>query len=191
MKKIQAMATAAGLAVARCLLAPVYGFYNRHLCLHVTFYSLEVTQLNATPPTKVKVNKLQSRIRYALGLFTVVAGSLPVVADTIAFVRIPKGARVLGHLGQLNFSAGAAAQTLNVGDAASAARHLAATAVTAAGVAIPQAASANGASFETTDDTIASGDPTATNNCDIRSTVAGATLTAGAVYALHFAFTQD
>lgn len=154
------------------------------------FYSGEVTQLNATPPTKVKVNKLQARIRYALGLYTAPATN-PQIADTIALVRIPKGARVLGHLCQLNWSAGTAAETLNLGDAVTAARHLAATAATAAGVAIPQAASASGASFETSDDTTSAGDPTATNNCDIRSTVAGAVVAVGQVIACHLAFAQD
>lgn len=178
-------------SIGLALLEPVYRFYERHLCLWVNYYSLEVTALNSTPPVRVKVNKLQARIRYALGLFTVLVGALPVVGETIHFVRLPKGCRILGHLGLFSFSAGAAAQTLNVGDAASAARHLAATAVTAVGFAIPQAAQTGGVSFETTDDTLLAGDPTATNNCDLRSTVAGATLTAGAVYALHMAFAQD
>lgn len=179
-----------GLAIARALLAPVYGFYNRHLCLYTAFYSAEVTNLNATPPVRVKVNKLQSRIRYALGIYTAPAVN-PQIADTIAFVRLPKGCRVIGHLAQLNWSAGTAACTLNLGDAASAARHLAATAITAAATATPQAASANGASFETTDESLSSGDPTATNNCDLRGTVAGAVVAVAQVIALHMAFSQD
>lgn len=154
------------------------------------FYSAEVTNLNATPPVRVKVNKLQSRIRYALGIYTAPATN-PQIADTIAFVRLPKGCRVLGHISQVNFAVGTAACTMNLGDAASAARHLAATAINAAGVATPQAAQVNGASFETTDESLTSGDPTATNNCDLRGTVAGAVVAVGQVIAVHMCFTQD
>lgn len=154
------------------------------------FYSVDITNLNLTPVVKVKVNRMQARIRYFLGIYTAPATN-PQIADTIAFVRLPKGARVLGHLCQLNFAAGTAACTSNLGDAASAARHLAATAINAAGTAIPQAASANGASFETTDDTLSSGDPTATNNCDVRGTIAGAVVAVAQVIACHFAVAQD
>lgn len=155
-----------------------------------TFYSTEVTSLNAAPPVKVKVNRMQARIRYFLGTYTAPAVN-PQIADTIAFVRLPKGCRVIGHLGQLNVAAGTAACTLALGDAASAARHLAATAINAATTAIPQAQSVNGATFETTDDTLASGDPGATNNCDVRGTVAGAVVAVGQVLTLHMAVAQD
>ena len=179
-------------AALLALLWPIQRLYERHLCLYATFYSAEVTQLIATPPTRVKVNKLHARLRYALGIFTVQAASIPAIADTIAFVRLPKGARIQGWLNYLSWSAGNAACTLNVGDAASAARHLAATAVTAAGVAVPNLTTLNnGASFETTDESLNGADPTATNNCDLRSTVAGAAMVAAQVVALHMAYTQD
>lgn len=154
------------------------------------FYSNEVTNQNAAPPVRVKVNRCGARIRYFMGTYTAPATN-PQIGDTIALVRLPKGARLIAHLGQLNWSTGTASETLNVGDAASAARHLVATAATTAGVAVPQAAQASGASFETSDDTLASGDPAATNNCDVRSTVAGAVVLVGQVITLHMAVAQD
>lgn len=174
------------------LLWPIQRFYERHLCLYVAFYSSEVSQLIATPPTRVKVNKLQGRIRYALGIYTVLATAIPAIADTVAFVRIPRGARILGWLGLLSWTAGQAAETLNLGDAVTPARHLAATAVTAAGTAVPNLTNFNnGASFETTNDTLLGADPTALNDTDVRSTVAGAAMVAAQVVACHMAFTQD
>lgn len=155
-----------------------------------TFYSTEVTSLNSTPVVKVKVNRMAARLRYFMGSYTAPATN-PQIADTIALVRLPKGCRIIGHLCQLNWSAGTASETLNLGDAVTAARHLAATAANAAGVATPQAQSASGASFETSDDTLSGADPTATNNCDVRSTVAGAVVAVGQIITCHMAVAQD
>ena len=142
--------------------------------------------LVATPPVRSKVNRLNGRIRHFEATITIPAIGMPIIGETITWGDLPKGARVLGHLSKLYFSAGGAGQTLNLGDAASPARHLAATSVAAAGSAVPEAVSANGAQFETSDDSTA-----ATNNTTLISTVAGATLTAGAVYTLKVAYVTD
>lgn len=156
------------------------------------FFSTQITSLNASPPVRVKVNLLQARIRIAIGQYTVPA-SPPAIADIVYLTRVPRGARILGNLSQLNFSAGQASETLNVGDNVTAARHLAATSVTAAGTAVPQAAMANGVTgYETTDETRdGTGLASSTNDCDLRSTVAGAAMVAAQVVALHVAFAQD
>ena len=81
---------------------------------------------------------------------------------------------------------GTAASTANLGDAASAARHLAATAINAAGSAVPEAQSASGAQFEVTDASEA-----ATNNSRLISTVAGAAIPIGQVLTLKVAYVTD
>lgn len=141
----------------------------------------------ATPPTRNKVNQLHGRQRYFESTYTVPASNGPIIGETITWGDLPLGARLLGHLSELSWSAGAASSTLNLGDAASAARHLAATAVTTAGTAVPRAAQANGAaSFETSDSSTA-----ATNNCRLISTVAGAALQAGQVITLRATYVLD
>src|SRR3546814_14171531 len=94
--------------------------------------------------------------------------------------------RSVGHLSQLNWSTGTASSTLTLGDAADADRHLAATAITTAGVAVPDDQSASGAVFETSDASAA-----ATNNCQLVSTVAGAAIGASQVITLRVAYVLD
>ena len=156
------------------------------------WFGTEVTSLNAAPPVRVKVNRLNGRIRYASGLFPA-TNPAPAIADFIYLVRLPVGARILGWLSQLSWFTGTASETLTVGDTASTARHLAATAATTAGTAIPQAVtSATGATaFETTDGTLSSGVPGSTNNCDIGCLVAGAAVATTQLIALHMAYVQD
>jgi hypothetical protein len=143
------------------------------------------------PATRIKANKLHGRIRIFEATYTVV-GTVA-VADKIIWGKLPVKARVLGHLAQLNWAAGAASSTLNLGDNVSAARHLAATAVTSAGVATPQAQSANGASFETSDDSnsVANSFGSSTDDCTLISTVAGATLQVGQVITLRMPYVLD
>jgi hypothetical protein len=146
-----------------------------------------------TPPaTRVKANKQGGRIRIFEAQYVVPAVP-PGIGDKIVWGKLPVRSRVIGHLGQLNFGAGNAASTLNLGDNVSAARHLAATAVNAAGVAVPQAQSANGASFETSDDTANVGNTfvSATDDCTLISTVAGAALLAGQVITLRMPYVCD
>lgn len=161
-----------------------------------TVYSTEQTTLNGpmygnAPATRLKANKQGGRIRLFEATYTV-AGTVA-VGDKIVWGKLPVKARVLGHLSQLNWATGAASSTLNLGDNASAARHLAATAVTTAGTATPQEQSASGASFETSDDTAnyGNGFVSATDDCTLISTVAGATLQAGQVITLRVAYVCD
>ena len=159
-------------------------------------YSTEQTTLNGPqyglkPATRIKANRLNGRIRVATFTYTV-AGTVA-VADKIVWGKLPVKARPLGHLGRLEWSTGAASSTLNVGDNVSAARHLAATAVTTAGSAVPTAASANGAIFETSDDSnsVANSFGSTTDDCTLISTVAGATLQVGQVITLTMPYVQD
>jgi hypothetical protein len=140
--------------------------------------------LAATPPVRSKANRIAGRMRIFQATITVAV--LGAIGDTITWGNLPVGARPLGHLAQLSFGAGTAASTLNVGDAASPARHLAATAINAAGTAVPNAANANGAQFETSD-----ASASATNNCTLISTVAGAGLAAGQVLTLTMPYVTD
>lgn len=156
------------------------------------FNSDNAALLALTPPSRVQVNKLHGRVRYLEAQYTVPASGGPQIGDTITWGAVPRGARILGHLSELSWSTGAASSTLNLGDAASAARHLAATAVTTAGQAVPRAASANGLlSFVALDDSIASGAPSATNTTTLRSTVAGAALQAAQTIVLRVAYVLD
>lgn len=135
----------------------------------------------AIPQQRVKSNKQHGRIRYFEATYTAPATGMPAVADTIEWGSLPVGVRVIGHLSQLRWGAGTAASTLNLGDAGSADRHLAATAITSAGSAVPEAAAAAGvASFETTD---------ATNK--LISTIAGAGLAASQALTLRIAYAAD
>jgi hypothetical protein len=138
----------------------------------------------ATPPVRCKVNRLHGRIRHFEA--TVTPAVAVAIGVTITWGSLPLGARVLGHLSKLYFSAGTASSTINLGDAASPARHLAATSVAAAGSAVPEAQSASGAQFETSD--ASSG---ATNNCTLISTVAGAAVPIGQVLTLKVAYVCD
>ena len=115
------------------------------------------------------------------------------IGEKIFWGKLPVGARPIGYLGRLEWAAGAAATTLNVGDNVSAARHLAATAVTAAGSATPSVAGANGAIFEATDDTnsVGNGFSSTTDNCTLVSVVAGATVQTGQVITLTMPYVQD
>lgn len=91
--------------------------------------------------TRMKSNRMGGRIRYAGFMFKAPAsGTAPAIGDKIVWGKLPVGARVLGHLSRLDFNAGTAACTLNLGDQFQAARYLAATAINAAGTATPSAA---------------------------------------------------
>ncbi len=158
------------------------------------FFSTQVTAMQTTPPTRIKVNLLQGRLRFAFGQFTNPAASGVQIADIIYWLRLPRGARLMGYLSRLSFGTGAASSTLNVGDTASATRHLTATSITAAGASIIAGVDQNGGtSYETTDETRdgATQLPSATNDCDLRSTAAGAAMQASQATALHVVYVQD
>lgn len=90
---------------------------------------------------RVRANRLNGRVRIFHSLYRAPSsGSAPAIADTIVWGKLPVGSRILGHLSRLDFSAGTASSTLNLGDNTLAARHLGATAINAAGSAVPSAA---------------------------------------------------
>ena len=92
--------------------------------------------------TRVKANRSAGRIRYFEALYRAPAsGAAPAIGDKIIWGKLPTKARVLGHLSKLYWTTGTASCTLNLGDQFNAARHLAATAITTAGGAVPEAAS--------------------------------------------------
>lgn len=166
---------------------------SRQYTFGTNFFSTEVTNLNATPPVRVKVNRLHGRIRFAMGLWAANAVA-PQIADILYFVRLPVGVRILGYLSRLSFNAGTAASTMNLGDNVTPARHLAATAINAAGNATPSVVtdSLGVAPNETTDASKdGTGVPSATNDCDIRGTVAGAVVAVTQNIGLYVAYVQD
>ena len=192
MKRLLAVAVAAALAAGRWFNEQASA-KSRAYTFGANFFSTEVTNLNATPPVRVKVNKLHGRIRFAMGLWPA-TNPAPAVADIIYFVRLPVGARILGHLSRLSFNAGTVASTMNLGDNVSAARHLAATAINAAGNATPSVVteSLGVAPYETTDASKdGTGVPSATNDCDIRGTVAGAAVAVTQTIGLYMAYVHD
>jgi hypothetical protein len=151
-----------------------------------SFYADNAAALVATPPTKVKANKRVGRIRWFESTYTAPASGTPQIADVIEWGTLPVGARVIGPLSSLNYSAGTASSTINVGTTASATQLLAATAITSAGNTALANPSNGAASFETSDAT-----GTATDNCAIRSVVAGAAIAASQVITLRLAFVTD
>lgn len=142
--------------------------------------------VSGVPHARNKVNKRGGRIRWFESTYTSPASGTPQIGDTIEWGPLPIGARVIGPLSSLNCSAGTASCTLTVGDSATANRHLTATGVTAAGNTLLANPANGAASFETSD---ASG--TATDNCKLLSTVAGAAVAANQVITLRIAFVVD
>lgn len=144
------------------------------------------------PQTRVGANKHGGTMRTFEATY-IVPTPAPIIGDKLIWGKLPVRSRMLGHLGLLSWSAGSASSTLNVGDGAGAARHLAATAVASAGSAVPQAAITAGASFETTDDTASAtnGFVSTADNCTLVSTVAGAALLAGQRITLRMPYVQN
>ena len=90
---------------------------------------------------RMKVNRVGGRLRPWESIYRAPSsGVAPAIADKIIWGRLPIKARILGHLSRLDFNAGTVACTINLGDQYLAARHLAATAINAAGSAVPSAA---------------------------------------------------
>jgi len=108
-----------------------------------TFYSdVQVItngpQYGQPPATRTKANKLGGRLRFAEFHYKAPAsGAAPAIGDIIMWGKLPLGARLIPHLSQLSWDTGTASCTLNLGDNIVPARHLAATAVTTTGAAIP------------------------------------------------------
>lgn len=120
----------------------------------------------AIPQTNVPNNQQGGDLQVFFATVTNPAAGGVAVGEYIEWGTLPPNARVV--FGYLSQSAGAASSTLTLGDAASAARYLAATAVNAAGnTTIVPATNANGATgFVSSTETV------------LRSTCAGANLQA-------------
>lgn len=84
--------------------------------------------------TRLKANRVNGRIRYATFLYRAPAsGTAPAIADKIIWGKLPAGVRVLPGLCRLDYNAGTASCTINLGDQFLATRYLSATAINAAG----------------------------------------------------------
>lgn len=134
----------------------------------------------ATPPTKVKTQDQHGRIRWFESTFDAAVSGAPQIADTITWGVLPVGAKVIGHLSQLSYSAGTASSTATVGDAGSANRHLAAQAINAAGAAVLTSGAAGVESYVVTEATKT-----------VTSTIAGAAVGASQKIALRIAYVLD
>lgn len=100
---------------------------------------------------RVPANKFGGRIRIAEFSYTAPSsGTSPAIADKIVWGKLPAKARILGHASKLYWTTGTASCTLNLGDGQVAARHLAATAITTAGGAVPEAAAITQSATATT-----------------------------------------
>src|SRR5260221_8247379 len=107
MKAFLAVVVALALGAARWCVAQAAD-RSRQYTFGTNFFSTEVTNLNAAPPVRVKVNRLHGRIRFAMGLWAANAVA-PQIADVLYFVRLPVGVRILGYISRLSFNAGTAA----------------------------------------------------------------------------------
>ena len=134
----------------------------------------------ATPPNLVAGNQLGGELRV---FFATATNVNTVVGEFISWGFLPLGARVL--FGYLTCSAGTAASTLNLGDPASPARYLAASAVNAAAnIAInPPVTNALGVLANNFAVSVAA-PGLATDHTELRSVVAGANLAVGQTFVL-------
>ncbi|MCC6196790.1 MAG: hypothetical protein IT518_20240 [Burkholderiales bacterium] len=139
----------------------------------------------AIPQSLVRGNQQDGELRVFFSTVTNPASGGVAVGEYISWGHLPLGARVVG--GFLTCSAGASSSTLNLGDAVTPARYLAASAVNAAAnVAInPPATFASGAAgFEVS--VVAPG--LATDHSEIRSVCAGANLGANQTLTLYLLY---
>lgn len=111
------------------------------MVMGVTYYSAEQGVINGPQfgqplNTRIPSSKLGGRLRIAELFFVVPAGTLQ-IGDKIVWGKMPLKSKLIPHLCKMIWTAGTASSTLNLGDAIQPARHLAATAVNAAGSAVP------------------------------------------------------
>lgn len=140
-----------------------------------------------TPQILAKANEQNARVRVFRAKYTAPAAGMPQIGDVIQWGYLPKGAIILQ--GKLNYSAGTAACTINLGDVQSAARYLAATAINAAGATavLPVNQTNGGADYE-----VATPNPGGSNDdSEIRSVVAGAQIAAGQVINLTLLYVDN
>lgn len=142
----------------------------------------------ATPPLLVKGNQQGGELNCLFSTLANPAAGGVGIGEVITWGFLPFNSRVL--FGWLTCSAGAASATLNLGDAATPARYLAASSITtAASIAILPALpnALGGAGFEVTN--IAPG--TATDHSEIRSVCAGAAVAANQTLTLLLFYTTN
>jgi len=95
------------------------------------FYSDQITKLDQTfPKVLVQANEFGGRKRVAHFTYKAPAASPPGVADVVQLARLPKGARVLAIFIQVEAMGGTC--TIDIGDAVSTARYVAAHSLVAA-----------------------------------------------------------
>lgn len=132
----------------------------------------------AYPQTLVKPNLQGADIQTFISTYTVPVGGQP-AADIISWGYLPFGARLMPGTA-IYCAAGTASSTLNLGDAVTPARYMAASSVATAAKLPAEAQFTNGALAEVT--ITKPGD--AADTSELRSVVAGATLLAGQVITL-------
>ncbi|OYU99360.1 MAG: hypothetical protein CFE45_13245 [Burkholderiales bacterium PBB5] len=128
----------------------------------------------------VGADVLNGSIRPFFSRYTVPATGGPAIGEVITWGRLPIGARVL--FGLLTCSAGAASSTINLGDAESATRYMAATSVASAGnsTIVPATIANGGAGFIVQQGPAPKfGPATVLDQGELRSVVAGAALAGG------------
>jgi hypothetical protein len=165
---------------------------SRQYTFGTNFFSDVVTNMNAAPPVRVKVNRLHGRIRFALGLWAANA-TAPQIADILSSCacprvcdsRAPVAALVQrGHGGEHDEPRRQRLHGATPGGHGDQRR----------GHGVPDAVTKNlGVTpYETTDDTRdGTGLGSATNDCDLRGTVAGAVVAVTQNLALYMAYVQD
>lgn len=105
------------------------------------FNAIALTAFAASPGYKMKGAGWHGKLRVQEFVFRApTSGTVPAIADKIIWGKLPVRAKLFGYLSQLQWNAGTASCTVNLGDNIVAARHLAATAVTSAGTATPNVA---------------------------------------------------
>lgn len=105
------------------------------------FNAIALASFAASPGYKMKGGGWHGKLRVQEFVFRAPsAGTVPAIADKIIWGQLPVRAKFFGYLSLLQFNAGTASCTINLGDNIVAARHLAATAISAAGTATPNAA---------------------------------------------------
>lgn len=95
-----------------------------------TFNASLATSRAAIPQVLTKGNQQDGRLRIFRSVWNDALTQALAIADVISWGYLPKGAVIVG--GYLAYTAGTASATANLGDLQSAARYLAATAITSA-----------------------------------------------------------
>jgi hypothetical protein len=142
----------------------------------------------ATPQTLVAGNQQGGELKVLFSTLANPPSGGVGVGETISWGFLPLGARVV--FGYMTWSTGTASSTLNLGDRATPARYLAATAVTTAGNATlnPPATNASGAAGFVTS---VAAPGAATDHTEILSVCAGAVVAANQTLTLMLAYTTN